>query len=66
MKALNYTKKVGATILGIVSRDGGHTKKLADVCIMIPIVNDQLITPYAESFQGLLWHLFVFSPKQHD
>ncbi|HSX58334.1 MAG TPA: SIS domain-containing protein [Candidatus Saccharimonadales bacterium] len=62
VSALDYAKKVGATILGIVSRDGGHTKKVADVCILVPVINDKSITPYAESFQALLWHCFVNYP----
>lgn len=62
VSALDYSKKVGATILGIVSRDGGHTKKVADVCILVPVISDKSITPYAESFQALLWHCFVNYP----
>lgn len=61
--ALDYAKKVGSAIYGIVSRDGGHTKKLADVCIHVPVVANDLITPFAESFQGLIWHLLVFHPE---
>ena len=63
VKALDFAKEVGATIMGIVSRDGGHTKKVADVCMMVPVIKDDFITPYAESFQALLWHLIVFSPQ---
>src|SRR5580704_9359572 len=33
--ALQYAKTVGAKILGIVGRDGGHTAKVADVCVLI-------------------------------
>ena len=63
VKALDFAKEVGATIMGIVSRDGGHTKKVADVCMMVPVIKDDFITPYAESFQALIWHLLVFSPQ---
>lgn len=62
VSALDYSKKIGATILGIVSRDGGQTKKVADVCLMVPVTTDKWITPYAESFQALLWHCIVFYP----
>src|SRR5208337_3208547 len=34
--ALQYAKSVGAKIIGIVGRDGGHTAKVADVCVIIP------------------------------
>lgn len=63
VSALKYAHKVGATILGIVSRDGGYTKKAADVCILVPIVSGDMITPYAESFQALLWHAIVNTPQ---
>lgn len=62
VSALDYSKKIGSTILGIVSRDGGHTKKIADVCILVPVISDNSITPYAESFQALLWHGIVNYP----
>ena len=62
VSALDYAKKLGTTILGVVSRDGGQTKKVADVCILVPVITDKSITPYAESFQALLWHCFVNYP----
>ena len=62
VSALDYAKKIGTAILGIVSRDGGHTKKVADVCIMVPVVSDKMITPYAEGFQAVIWHAIVNYP----
>ena len=63
VEALKYAKEVKASIIGIVSRDGGYTKKVADVCILVPVIKDEFITPFAESFQALVWHLLVFSPE---
>src|SRR5580658_524244 len=60
--ALQYAKTVGAKILGIVGRDGGHTAKLADVCVLIPTVNPAHITPHTEAFQAIVWHLLVSHP----
>jgi D-sedoheptulose 7-phosphate isomerase len=60
--ALQYAKTVGAKILGVVGRDGGHTAKVADVCILIPTVNPDHITPHAEAFQAVVWHLLVSHP----
>jgi|HubBroStandDraft_1064217.scaffolds.fasta_scaffold00002_40 D-sedoheptulose 7-phosphate isomerase len=60
--ALQYAKSVGAKILGIVGRDGGHTSKVADVCIIIPTVNPAHITPHTEAFQAVVWHLLVSHP----
>jgi D-sedoheptulose 7-phosphate isomerase len=62
VSALQYAQEIGTTILGIVSRDGGYTKKVATACVLIPTISDDTITPYAESFQGLLWHGIVNYP----
>jgi D-sedoheptulose 7-phosphate isomerase len=62
IKAIDYAKKVGADVLGIVSRDGGYTLQKADACILIPVVNERTVTPHAESMQSLLLHLIVSSP----
>ena len=37
--AIDYAKAVGARVLGIVGRDGGHTARRADVCVIIPTPN---------------------------
>lgn len=63
VSALQYGQEVGTPILGIVSRDGGYTKKVATACVLIPTISDDTITPYAESFQGLLWHGIVNYPE---
>ena len=61
--ALDYAKSVGASILGIVGRDGGYTARVADVCVLIPTVHPDRITPHAEAFQAVVWHLLVSHPK---
>lgn len=60
--ALKYTQIIGATIIGIVSKDGGYTAKVADCCIVIPIIDPDTVTPHAEEFQVILWHLMVNHP----
>lgn len=60
--ALQYANRVGAKILGVVGRDGGYTAKVADVCIIIPTVNSERITPHTEAFQAVVWHLLVSHP----
>jgi D-sedoheptulose 7-phosphate isomerase len=61
--ALNHAKKQRSKIIGIVSRDGGHTAKMADACILVPVVNPDNVTAHAESWQGVVWHAMVFHPK---
>lgn len=60
--ALQYSKEVGAQIVGIVGRDGGYTAKVADACVIIPTVNPETITPHSEAFQAVIWHLLVSHP----
>ena len=62
VKALQYAKAVGAGITGIVGRDGGFTATVADVCVIVPTVNPETITPHAEAFQAVVWHLLVSHP----
>ena len=57
--ALEYAQSVGATSLGIVSRDGGMTVKLAQHVLLVPVVSADRTTPHAEEWQGILWHLIV-------
>jgi D-sedoheptulose 7-phosphate isomerase len=61
--ALQYAKKIGSKIIGIVSRDGGYTAQVADVTILVPVVNPSNITPHAEAFQVVIWHLMVSHPQ---
>ncbi len=61
--ALEYTRQQKARILGIVGRDGGYTAKVADACVIVPTVADDTITPHAESFQAVIWHLIISDPR---
>ena len=61
--ALALAKERGASVLGIVGRDGGYTAQVADVTILIPTVNPDNTTPHSEAFQAVVWHLLVSHPK---
>src|SRR6266478_749911 len=39
--ALQYAKKIGAKVAGIVGRDGGYTARVADACVIVPTVNPE-------------------------
>jgi D-sedoheptulose 7-phosphate isomerase len=60
--ALNFAKSVGATILGIVGRDGGYTARVAEACVIVPTIHPDRITPHSEAFQAIVWHLLVSHP----
>ena len=61
--ALKLAKEVNAKVIGVVSRDGGYTKEVSDSCILIPILSPETVTPHAEEFQAIVWHLIVSHPE---
>jgi D-sedoheptulose 7-phosphate isomerase len=63
VRALELAKRIGAEVFGVVGRDGGYTAQVADVAIVIPTINPELVTPLTEAFQAVVWHLLVAHPK---
>ena len=63
IKAVDHCKSQGTTIVGIIGRDGGYVKKHSDLTIIIPTRTSDTITPHAESWQAILWHLIVSDPR---
>jgi D-sedoheptulose 7-phosphate isomerase len=61
--AIQLAKQVGASVMGIVGRDGGYTAKEANAVVIIPTVNGEHVTPHSEAFQAVVWHLLVSHPK---
>ena len=62
VNAVDYAKSIGAKVLGIVGRDGGHTAKHGDHVVIIPTVDPDLVTPLTEAFQAVVWHGMVTHP----
>jgi D-sedoheptulose 7-phosphate isomerase len=62
VRALQYARHVGAKVCGVVGRSGGYTAQVADVCVIVPTVNPASVTPHAEAFQAVVWHLLVSHP----
>ncbi len=60
--ALELAKERGAKVFGIVGRDGGYTKQVADACVIVPTVHKDRVTPHTEGFAAVLWHLLVSHP----
>ena len=63
VRAVSYAKEVGASVIGVVGRDGGYTASVADACVVVPTVNPTMVTPHTETFQALVWHLLVSDPR---
>jgi D-sedoheptulose 7-phosphate isomerase len=63
VRSLELAREVGARVFGVVGRDGGYTKQVADACVVIPVVSPERITPHTEGFCAVIWHLLVSHPK---
>lgn len=59
VRGMTLAKTSGAKIVSVVSRDGGMAARLSDACVLVPVVNSERITPHAEGWQGIVWHLLV-------
>ncbi len=62
VRALELAKAKSARVVGVVGRDGGYTAKVADACVVVPVVNPETITPHTEAFHAVVWHLIVTHP----
>lgn len=60
--ALHLGEERGASIYGIVGRDGGTTAQLADACVIIPPLFPDHVTPHTEGLCAVIWHLLVSHP----
>ena len=68
VNGLKIAKSVGSKVVGIVGRDGGYTKQVADAAVVIPTISADTVTPHTEAFQAVIWHLIVSHPslKQNE
>ena len=63
IQAVDLARARKAKVFGIVWRDGGHTKQVGDVVVVIPPVSDKHVTPHSEAFQAVVWHCLVSHPS---
>ena len=63
VQAVKCAKEAGAKVMGVVGRDGGYTARVADAVVIIPTVDPETVTPHAEAFQAVVWHLIVSHPR---
>jgi D-sedoheptulose 7-phosphate isomerase len=61
--AIDEAKSRGLMVLGVVGRNGGYTAKAADAVIVVPVVDQDVVTPHSEAFQAVIWHCLVSHPK---
>ena len=63
VNAIDLAKSRGASVYGIVGRDGGHTAREADAAVVIPPLFSERITPHTEGLCAVVWHLLVGHPR---
>ncbi len=63
IRSIDLAKEVGASVFGIVGKDGGYTKKAGDACLVIPPLYKDRITPHTEGLAAVVWHLLVSHPS---
>lgn len=61
--AADAARAAGATVAAVVGRDGGHVARVADVCVLVPTVDGDLVTPQVEAFQSVVLHAVVSHPE---
>ena len=52
VSAIKTAKSVGASVVGVVGRDGGYTAVAADAVVIVPTIEASRVTPHTESFQA--------------
>ncbi len=62
VRAIDRGRAAGARVFGIVGKDGGYTKQVADGCVLIPVISADRITPHTEGLAAVVWHLLVTHP----
>ena len=63
VNCISLANELGASVMGVVGRDGGFTRESSDLTVVIPTIDDSLVTPHTEGWQAVLWHLLISHPK---
>lgn len=62
VRAIDEARSRHVRVLGVVGRDGGYTRRVGDVVIVVPTIDPAWTTPIAEAFQAVVWHCLVSHP----
>ena len=62
IKAIKLAKKRKSVVLSIVGKPNGYAAKNSDVSVVVPVKNQNLLTPFSEAYQAVIWHLLVSHP----
>jgi D-sedoheptulose 7-phosphate isomerase len=59
VRAMQTARNAGATVLGFSGFEGGAMAQMADYCLTVPVLVDELGTPIVESIHVVLHHLLI-------
>jgi len=62
VNCISLANDLGASVMGVVGRDGGFTRQSSNLTIVVPTVDSNLVTPHTEGWQAILWHLLISHP----
>jgi len=63
VNCVSLANDLGASVIGVVGRDGGYTKESSELTMVIPTIDESLVTPHTEGWQAVLWHLLISHPS---
>jgi D-sedoheptulose 7-phosphate isomerase len=64
VRAMTAAKDAGAKVIAFSGYDGGAMAEMADHCLTVPVLVDDLGTPIVESVHVLLHHLLVHTLRE--
>lgn len=65
--AVLYAWRIGTPIIGVVGRRDGDTVKYGTQgVVVVPVENEEFITPITEAFQAVIWHAWVSDKNSMD
>lgn len=62
VRAIVLCRNVGASVFGIVGRDGGYTADAADACVVVPPMFLERVAPHTKAMCAVIWQLLVSHP----
>ena len=63
INAIKLAKKKKMKIFSILGKSDGYAYKNSNISILVPTLDDSLVTPHSEAFQSVVWHCLVSHPK---
>ena len=63
IKSIQFANKNKTKVVGICGKESGYLQKKGDVVLIVPNINNSLVTPYSESFQSIILHSLVSDPR---